>query len=270
MSVPLYVMRDWLNQTDDEILDSSDVVGSLLKDLPDDTGVANRRTLCWRGPEDSFLINRPFDIKPGDTVVIPVDLKGWDSLGFIPETQTGKSQVDVGDSANFQTRALPVLRLFPDLVRAWSDTESCSTLAQILGGLTEVPEDLSSIKELLKIIESEEYTPGWLRTILDCLLRDKRLEVRLHPFGGLSLKSRKRVHLASFSGETFTSEDDSALNTVAVGLKGHSSNVSAYARAFAQGSGLDVDIVDDLALAAEHHDLGKADPTISNLAPWWR
>ncbi|MGP8282606.1 MAG: type I-U CRISPR-associated helicase/endonuclease Cas3, partial [Desulfomonilaceae bacterium] len=120
MSVPLYVLRDWLNQTVDEILDSSDVVGSLLKDSSDDIGVANRRTLCWRGPEDSFLINRPFDIKPGDTVVIPVDLKGWDSLGFIPETQTAKSQVDVGDAANFQTRALPVLRLFPDLVRAWS------------------------------------------------------------------------------------------------------------------------------------------------------
>jgi CRISPR-associated endonuclease/helicase Cas3 len=242
------------------MLDSSDVVGSVLTDSSDDVGVANRRTLCWRGPEDSRLVNRPFEVKPGDTVVIPADLQGWDSLGFIPETRRDKSQVDVGDAANYRTRSVPVLRLFPDLVRAWSDSESCAVLAKSLEALTEVPEDLSVIKELLKKIGSEEDAPGWLRKVLESLLRDKRMEVRLHPFGGLNLKSKKPVPLALFSGETFTSEDDSALSTVRVVLKDHISNVSAYARAFAQGSGLAADIVTDLILAAEHHDLGKADP----------
>lgn len=260
MSVPLYVLRNWLNQTGGEMLDSSDVVGSVLKDSSDDVGVANRRTLCWRGPDDSRLVNRPFDVKPGDTVVIPTDLKGWDSLGFIPETSSDKSQVDVGDRANYRTRGLPVLRLFPDLVRAWSDSESCVVLAKSLEALAVLPEDLSAIKELLGKIGSEKDAPEWLKKVVHGLLRDKKMEVKLHPFGGLILKSKKRVPPTLFSGETFTSEDDSASRTVRVLLKDHFSLVSAYAKAFAEGAGLEADLVNDLILAAKHHDLGKADP----------
>jgi CRISPR-associated endonuclease/helicase Cas3 len=70
----------------------------------------------------------------------------------------------------------------------------------------------------------------------------------------------KTVHAGDF-----TTEDDSSSFTVAVPLKEHLDGVASFARAYATACGLPKTLIDDIALAASLHDLGKADPRFQSM-----
>lgn len=260
LTVPLYVLMTWLNEPDPNMLNFSDVVGVSRTAYTDATVISKRQVLCWGGPEESTVIGRVSHIRAGDTIVIPEKFKGWDLLGYIPKPPDGKSAVDIGDEANFKARNRPVLRLFPDLIRNWYESEYCELLAQAMEAIGEIPEDLNTIMGMLRTIEADGNAPEWLRMVIKGLCSDKSMEVRLHPLRGLILRSKKRIDYNSDLNETFTSDDDSSLRTIAVKLEDHSANVCACAKVFAEGCGLDTHTVNDIVLSGGHHDFGKADP----------
>jgi CRISPR-associated endonuclease/helicase Cas3 len=63
----------------------------------------------------------------------------------------------------------------------------------------------------------------------------------------------------------FTTEDDSSSFTTVVPLKKHLEGVADFARAYAAACALPDELVNDIALAASLHDLGKADPRFQSM-----
>jgi CRISPR-associated endonuclease/helicase Cas3 len=257
MLVPMNIFRKWLMGYQPVIDELADVSGTQADSAEDDEkknpqATQKRSVLLWNGPENSELITSPADLYPGDTVVIPVTLGGWDLFGYIPDAEKG---VDLGEQAHRAGRLLPILRLHPALMRYWPDCparQHLSTLAQ-----AGIPEDLKDLKQSLNELAKSVTDTPWLANVARELSTDKHLKVSIHPYGGLVLQGLRRLPNAEFS---FTDEDDTSSATVPVTLKSHCSGVSAYAATFAQGCDLPQTVIDDLTLAGQLHDLGKADP----------
>ena len=90
ISTPLHVLRRWVEGTGTTAsTDDSDLEGN---PAPAEGGPRNdrpirHRVLCWRGPEESHLIAGQAELRslrPGDTIVIPAGLGGWEVFGHIP------------------------------------------------------------------------------------------------------------------------------------------------------------------------------------------
>jgi CRISPR-associated endonuclease/helicase Cas3 len=109
--------------------------------------------------------------------------------------------------------------------------------------------------------------PESLAAVVEEVVRDRRLTVAKYPAAndtehspGVVLIGSRRVPGKAVEAESFTHEDDSSLTTGHVGLVEHCENVGKYAKRFAAACGLADDLLDDVALAARLHDIGKADP----------
>ena len=96
--VPIHNFRKWLERGESAPdFNDSDLEGvpAPAQDSPSGAVRGNRSALCWRGAEGSYLItgSETLDrLRPGDTVVIPKQLKGWEVFGHIPPG-TGENPV---------------------------------------------------------------------------------------------------------------------------------------------------------------------------------
>lgn len=86
MPLPLRVVRQWLAESKRPSYDSADIPSDDRDDeLGDEPPLRQQRFgLLWRGLQQSQLIQRLGDLRPGDTLVLPVAVGGWSELGFIP------------------------------------------------------------------------------------------------------------------------------------------------------------------------------------------
>lgn len=265
ISVPTHIFRRWLEETgSDANHEDSDVEGALLPDgdSPGERSSIRRSVMCWRGPEESRLLTRHSDLadlRPGDTMVIQEELRGWETFGHIPAKQV----IDLGDRAHLQSRARAVLRINTKVVESWPDlAKDC------LKGIPDRSEDFEDdegddeIKQSLEALAELEVPPEWewLKDAASALARDIRQKKLAHPGGGFVLQGSRRVQKYMGSASTLTSEDLSYSATVRVTLDDHLGGVERWARRFGEGVGLPGKLADDLALAARLHDVGKADP----------
>jgi CRISPR-associated endonuclease/helicase Cas3 len=258
MPVPLHVVRNWLVGKEQVSSDLSDVEGMATpEESPEQSTV--RRVLRWYGPEDSELITDPRAMRPGDTLVIPAALGGWDVFGHIP-TADGKQgpDVDLGEQAFRLSRDRALLRLTPSLVTGWPTAVVTAELRE-LARSDEVPEEEDLLQGILEHLESHSETPAWLKQISAELAADPKRSCDPHPEGGLVLRGSRRLHPRE-PLQDFTDEDDSASATDRVTLAEHCFGVERWASAFAEGCGLSPEMIQCLTLAARWHDLGKADP----------
>ena len=272
ISVPIHRLRCWLEGSGEAAgNDDSDVEGA---SVPDDAPPRQQRqfrrsVLRWRGPDDSRLIAAPADLRglrPGDTVVIPAESKGWDAFGHIPLN----SAADLGDRAHLQSRAKAVLRITPKVIELWP--APARELFVKIAGQTEESEDANEdrneIRQLLealaKLDESAESKADpqweWLKDAASALAEDRRRKKLPHPAGGIALQGSQRIPKYTDSAGTLTSEDDSYSATVRVRLDDHLEGVERWARRIGEGAGLPGPVAADVALAARLHDVGKADP----------
>ena len=289
ISTPIHVLRRWLEGTasDGDPADN-DLEGTLApaEGSPKDSRQVRHRILCWRGPEESYLITGPETLsrlRPGDTVIIPAELGGWAVFGHIPSGHDGSQVIDLGDRAHCQSRAKPLLRIHPRIVSAWPKVPARAFFEK-LAGKSESSEDWeeweAAIPEALGQLASEiEDRPQWqwLKHSAGALAREygsrhrpKRTSYPVDEDGGSDgvgfvLQGSRRIQEYLASASTLTSEDDSYSATVRVGLEHHLYGVEEWARRFGAGVGLPDSLVNDLALAARSHDLGKSDPRFQAL-----
>jgi CRISPR-associated endonuclease/helicase Cas3 len=268
MPVPLYVFRRWMEGDLGPTRMFGDVEGSRQPVEQEQGGSGAYPTvLRWGGPEDAKLLNRPSQIRPGDLLVLPSSLRGWEVLGHVPDldSEDDPNSIDAGDQAHLAARALPVVRLHPHLISAWPASEQKKRLLALvtshdLPHRVGEPDFVSEIRELLMSLGSERDTPEWLRTSANALARERRLAmcITLHPAGGLVLRGTKRLRSDVTEAENFADYDRAGSNTVPILLFDHSKGVARKVKDFAERCGLKKH-AGDFELAATLHDLGKAD-----------
>lgn len=284
LPVPIAVFRRWL-AGNDEVDDSADVGGSLDSDDIAETDTP-RKIVRWRGREfsndKSRVVSEPKDIRPGEIVVIPASVGGWESLGDLVHREGEVPVLDWGDRAYRQMRAKAVLRLHPAVIHQWPESPIRARMLTLVDGgkdrFEEAPDDfLGDIKEVLTALSSENDAPAWLKEISKSLCRDPKLKrgLKPHPLKGFILQGSRRLPARVSETDTFSDEDDAAASgTVYVPLTKHLKGVAEFAHRFASGCGLSTDLIDAIERAGLLHDLGKADPRFQALlrggSPWVR
>jgi CRISPR-associated endonuclease/helicase Cas3 len=238
-SVPIGQLKKWLAGEDGSDT-SSDLEGEAIASEDDREVVADRRALCWRGPEKSLVISASHEIIPNGVYVIRCSAPGISSLcDFIGETPS-----DYGQEAFQHSRDKAVLRL-PDLIIP-EDTER--TEADL------VTDAIRAIQDKLA-----DESPSWLRRAVSSLKNAKNREVDSHPLGGFVVKGKRR--LGQFNPTYLNDSEDAESFRSSRGrpitLTDHSHGVAVYAKRFARDCGLDADLYFQAGL---WHDLGKLDP----------
>ena len=299
ISTPIHVLRRWIEGAGiGASPDDSDLEGNPAPaggDSRNDRQIRHR-VLCWRGPEESYLIADPAELRglrPGDTVVIPAELgeqEGWEVFGHIPSgPDDGEPIIDLGDRAHLQAKAIPLLRIHSRTVAQWPDVPARAFFEKAARRRTssEDWEELEpEIPAALQRLASEvDAAPQW-QWLKDTALalageygRRRRPKATPYPGDddeesgvGFLLKGSRRVQQYLASTSTPTSEDDSYSATVRVPLEDHLCGVEEWARSFGTATGLPDSLTGDLALAARLHDVGKSDPRFQALLnggnPW--
>ena len=89
MSVPISRARRWLAQAEDGSPDLGDLL-EVVGQAADGSGVADRDRhergmtrggVLWRGAASSQVLQSPDELRPGDTLVLPVAGEGWRNWG---------------------------------------------------------------------------------------------------------------------------------------------------------------------------------------------
>ena len=262
IAVPIPNLRRWLGG-DDAGHNLSDLGAAVDGDFDQRaTGSTPARVaIRWRGPDDSTALDDGDALRPGDTVVIPAELGGWDVFGHIPEPDGGGEPViDVGDEAHLWSRGNPLLRIHERTLAAWPDCPARDDLLA-LAQSQQILDDDQEAAEKLREIAAVEGAPEWLKRAATGWRKDRHRKVLEHPDpdGGVVLKGISRVADGSWEFGTPTDEDDTYSATVEVPLEHHLDGVAQWAVRFARGAGLSDEMQRDLALAARFHDVGKAD-----------
>lgn len=272
MSVPISRVRRWL--TDES---SSNEEGDLLgvaetaeanegdartKGKPKPRIDPSRVGVLWRGSKESQIIGSPNELRPGDTVVLPFSAGGWKDLGHIPEAFP--ETIDIAETAFQSARDRAALRLHPSLRGRLPASEAVTGL---LAGIADPDESLThlEIRRLLNQIANEvesdhiEFgeTCRRLANPRFGLLRETYPDQR-----GEVLTTRRRLETARawFMPTTDEGDDDRSrtMREQPISLDDHTRHVCDATVRTAKALPLD-ELKDAYSLAAEWHDLGKAD-----------
>lgn len=280
LPVPISVFKSWINREEREDY-TADVESGAdgQTEIRVEKSVDPRRVLRWRGRNDVEVTNDPAAIRPGDIIVLPTYLEGWESLGDVPR-QTDAPTLDWGDRAHRQSRAKAQLRLHPAVVDQWAACDAKTRLLELAkkAGVRfeEDPDGLADeLRDALLFLSNDQRAQAWLREIASALVKERRLYrgIKLHPLNGVIVQGSRRMSAVSEDTDLFSDEDDAAASgTVRVPLFEHLPGVAAYAKRFATGCGLPNPLIDAIERAGLLHDLGKADPRFQALLrngnPW--
>ncbi|MHB1038260.1 MAG: type I-G CRISPR-associated helicase/endonuclease Cas3g [Pirellulales bacterium] len=271
LPVPLFAMRDWLRDQATRPSALSDVETVAVPTESDSHGGEFPSALIWRGVDGSQRLDSPGQLRPGDTLVLPVvDTRAeWNVFGHVPPYGSNTSLIDRGDETNFATRGKAVLRLHPALMGDWPSVadagEAAEAKARLLAIIQsrEPEEEAAEFQGALRVLLNAGGIPERLRDLVEAMVR-RRPRVycyaRISPVleRGVILVSPGRFRYDS-AQETFVNDDDSSSATCEVELRHHLDRVAEYAKRFARGSGLAQELVADFELAGQLHDLGKLD-----------
>lgn len=273
LAVPLHVVRRWLRGDVSAAVEMADVETSPVSDDGESAVERFPAAIVWRGPDDSRRLESADRLRPGDTLVLPVDKERaeWRLFGHIPPNTAGQVVLDRGDEANFAARGRAVLRLHPVLLADWPlvrESDAAARLDELLQ--SDAPEDnASEFKAVLRDLLATNQVPLRLQELVAEVVNSRRRpRVTAHPCPrsendasarpGVVLTVPGRFKFDAIE-ETFTNEDDSSSLTREIELQPHLDGVTEFARRFAAKCGLSDQLVADFAVAAQWHDVGKLD-----------
>lgn len=270
LSVPLWLIRQWLDESNGNDDAYSDVLGG-TPPPPAESATARpgRTALVWRGPTGSEIVREVADIRPGDTLVLPVEAGGWNRFGHLPDAPPDPDGagaedcpeailLDCGSQAYAEYHGKAILRLHPKLWPAHA------ALAELLAWAKE-PEDNRTKNEIRALLNQtaeilERDGEKALVPILRALANRKNsLQIdRYHDGIGAVLSTQRRTsgrrELQADDGDDHLSRTD---REISVPLAMHLAGATRWVFRFADGLG---SLSSAAALAAQCHDLGKADP----------
>jgi CRISPR-associated endonuclease/helicase Cas3 len=282
LPVPLPVLQRWLSDNTSDRLDST------LADLsaqpspadknttsPDST--STRRAFVWRGPEESGWVNTVGEIRPGDTLVLPAETGGFESLGWVP--RPSREAIDVGDLCAWENRRRGLVRLHPSLIGTWNSALGAAIpkrqldgIAQLLGvtlGAPDqvVPSDWEIDEEELRtqLAAVSEGLPDQASWLAQALADISEADFVPHPAGGLVVVGPRPAQPSLSHSVTEWPEPDGdgdagSYSTAAVALPRHLAGVTRHATHFATILGLSPRLIRSMEYAAKWHDVGKIDP----------
>jgi len=253
MTVPILRVRKWLTGDGEE--PDGDLLGTTSDEMndkdrkPRKTTVSDGRVgVLWRGAKESQLIRSVERLRPGDTLVLPVSARGWDVLGHVPEPSP--ETIDVAETAFQTARDRAALRLHPSLRCRLPASEDIDEFFARLSDKEDEPSEREVRQRLTQI--AAELSDFGRRKFLFEYYPDER---------GVVLLSRKRLGQAT---EWFTTSDEGedersqTLREEAITLRDHTQHVRDETVRTVNALPLD-ELEDAYRLAADWHDLGKAD-----------
>lgn len=273
VTLPLYVARAWLSARDeDELPDFADTASrppAEQRRRRDEPHPPRVPVLRWRGEDSAVVRDVDKEIWPGAILVVPPSAGGLHASNFDPAAKDTVG--DLGTLAGWRNRGTVVIR---------GDSFGVASLADGPFTTPEVDEGASIV----------DVRTAWLGALSDWALHSTALPGHAEltralttPTGrGKPPVERASVELVAGldrgdfpyfrlglpvtgaqqgdgAADTFTEDDDSAFTTQRVTLKQHSLDVADWAGAFARALHLPSEVVEDVVLAAQLHDLGKAD-----------
>jgi CRISPR-associated endonuclease/helicase Cas3 len=261
LRVPLLQARKWLQNMNQEAQSDSDLEGESIVDdrLPRDGGGIRSPFLLWRGTRTKEPSDEPLEIVPGDTIVLPASVGGCDPWGWAPEKT--EPVADVADRARWKGGRPAVLRLHPDCLAGWPLRLRDLPMEQT----DDVSETIEQkVQEAVAGIDPKTVDDPERRAALSSLRGSRRIRIEHHPSGsGWIVTGEGRG--ARVSTETSDEDDSASRLSRQVRLDEHLRHVEAVMRDHAKALGLSRDLVEDLALAAGIHDVGKGDPRFQSL-----
>lgn len=271
VSVPISLMKRWLRREPDLIDQGADIPG---QSEPEETErstepVVPRPVLAWRGLKRSSVIYRPDEIRPGDTLVLPVREGGWSVLAHLPGAppdpslayvdEAMLSSVDQAERAFNQARDKGVVRLHRALVGDWPE-EGRPQLWKFLIGDEKLDCKPRALQDFIRELASSKISrlpAKWM----DFLTSPRtKVEVSQYPGNaGVVVMSAGRRGLRQVYEDDDDGEDSlSKSNRKRRALKDHLLDVRSVLERFIEQVSL-AEQASDLLRAAELHDLGKAD-----------
>jgi CRISPR-associated endonuclease/helicase Cas3 len=284
MSVPISRVRRWLANRPDHAAGGGDVLDAAAEESAegqsDSTCPASCRPgVIWRGVRDSILVSSADDLRPGDTLVLPVAAGGWDELGYIPEPDappngdamnlqplaSALARIDSAEKAYRVARARVVVRIHPALRPMWPQAASVDRLFAVLGS----PDDRPTPTELRQALRTaatdlKSSDPCLARHLQELGTPPSPLREEYPDGRGVVLKSRRPERIRSALTSTLPVLDDgddepSRIRRLdPIPLSEHTVHV---------GDALDLALrllpinapPEALRAAVRFHDLGKAD-----------
>lgn len=275
MQVPIAVMKGWLTEEQQKPDDSADIPAVIdLAESGDEAIAFARQPLVWRGLRDSKLVRFVSEIRPGDTLVLPVSAGGWAHLGFIPKnsdcvpvempgipSDDDKSLpiVDVAEAAFEESKRRRIVRVFGDLIKNLPDGDSATSLREYLNDPS-IPLSKRELRELIRNLLAESSLPDesvW-RKCAEILSRRSRVDRYADGQAGIVVTS------TVVQTDDVTTEDDGDDGLCErpqgqrVSLASHLRDVESHVQTACVRLHV-AELLETLRAAARMHDWGKCD-----------
>jgi CRISPR-associated endonuclease/helicase Cas3 len=274
MTLPLSRARRWLAEQQPDDND-----GDLFGIAPDeDSGTGGKKTgrrqqrqprspaVLWRGANDSMLITSPWDLRPGDTLVVPANDGGWNELGHVPcpkgeEEDREPSLIDLAELAFREARDRVALRIHPSLRCRFPLERAVDELFNRAASRDDRPNN-AEWRKLLAVARDALPDDADFKATVSALIESGFTCEPYPDDQGVVLVTRKRTgaHTDWFLPPV-DEGDDSASRTrrrQPVLLTDHTRHVVSALRHILARLPL-AGLADAVHQAAELHDLGKAD-----------
>lgn len=237
MPVPWRAVRAWLRGDAPAPVSDVDAVSGDELAHPARAAV-DRQVVRWRGPDDVAVIE-PGDVRPGDTLVVPVTYGGISAATWDPTSSGGGAELDIAEEVA-AGGPFPVIRLDADALAGRDEFDSDE--AFVSQWIADHVEDGAWPASGNWTLASYRY-----RTSLTGELAD-----------GLAIVTRhKRPPECSLDGTDETNSFPGAIRPIT--LRRHLEGVGRLAREIGERCHLEPPLVADLELAGRLHDLGKID-----------
>lgn len=255
MAVPISRVRKWLSREVASV--DGDLLGTEVQKERDESKRArkkeldpNRRGVLWRRSKDSAVIKSPDDLRPGDTLVLPVTVGGWNELGHIPPV-AAVTAVDQAERAFRESRNRGAIRLHPIFK---SQLPQTAALDDLFGRLdsSEDPLTVRELRQLLTGILADLPDFGKRKIWFDYYPDDR----------GVVVTTRERLGCDfTWVGSVTDDGDDDQSRTTReepITLKDHTKHVRDETLRTVGALPL-TELATTYLQAADWHDLGKAD-----------
>jgi len=280
ISLPLWVVRRWLDGG--QAADVVDVEGVDLGQGEEPDEPTAVLSIAWRG-SDSVVVS-PEQIEPGDTVVVPCAYGGIEGGTFCADTHPPSPDaiqavsesaavfpVDHAERVQIVQRGRALLRLDFSCLQSWAPHVNWPPLPSFQAK-DESDSDESDDEQVATWLQSAralaDVLPGWANATLTDLSTANNRHIlwgqHLDGSDRLVLRARRRTRRSS-TVEVSSEDDLASFTDREITLEAHLEGVSSFTEATVVALGLPVGLAKAIVLAAEFHDVGKADPRFQAL-----